>query len=109
MRHRLEGDVSDQTIEQTVFALNGDIMAGCETHREQELLDLLHGMRHAQVGVGNGRKHLNEHVQLHREVGVFGFSAFPQTLLLRKQQCHKQELVFRCTQRGRDCRYALIK
>lgn len=69
-------------------------MAGCKTHREEELLDLLHGVRHAQVGVGNGSKHLDEHVQLHGEVGVFGFSAFPQTLLLRKRQRGRQKLLF---------------
>lgn len=107
--HWLKGDVRDQTIALTVLACSGDNAAGRKTHREEELLDLLHGVRHAQVGVGDGRKHLDEHVQLHREVGVFGFSAFPQTLLLRKRQRHRQELLFRRTRRGRDSLYSLIK
>lgn len=62
-----------------------------QTHREQELLDLLHGVCHAQVGVGHGRKHLDEYVQLHREVGVFGLAAFPQSLLLEQRQYHGKE------------------
>lgn len=53
-----------------------------QTHRKQELLDLLHGMRHAQVGVWYRRKNLDEYVQFHRQVGVFGLAAFPQSLLL---------------------------
>lgn len=53
-----------------------------QTHGKQELLDLLHGMRHAQVGIWHRRKHLDEYVQLHRQVGVFGLAAFPQPLLL---------------------------
>lgn len=61
------------------------------THREQELLDLLHGMCHAQVGVGHGGKHLDEYVQLHRQVGVFGLAAFPQPLLLEQQRHHRDK------------------
>lgn len=75
-----------QPLDPSVHACIDKNRHGCKTHREQELLDLLHGVRHAQVGVRDGRKHLDEHVQLHGEVGVFGFPAFPQTLLLRKRQ-----------------------
>ena len=53
------------------------------THRKQELLDLLHGVGHAQVGLGHGGEHLDEHVQLQGQVGVFGLAGFPQPLLLK--------------------------
>lgn len=55
------------------------------THREEELLDLLHGVCHAQVGLGHGGKHLDEHVQLHGQVRVLGLAAFPQPLLLKNK------------------------
>lgn len=55
-----------------------------QTHRKQELLDLLHGVCHAQVGLGHGGKHLDEHVQLHGQVCVLGLAAFPQPFLLKQ-------------------------
>lgn len=56
-----------------------------QTHRKQELLDLLHGVGHAQVSLGHRRKNLDEHVQLHGEVGILGLTAFPQPLLLKEK------------------------
>lgn len=59
------------------------------THREQELLDLLHGVCHAQVGLWHRGKHLDEHMQLHRQVGVLWLATFPQPLLLEQGQHHR--------------------
>ena len=59
------------------------------THGEQELLDFFHGMCHAQVGLWHRGKHLNEHVQLHRQVGILWLAAFPQPLLLEQGQHHR--------------------
>lgn len=55
-----------------------------QTHRKQELLDLLHGVCHTQVGLGHGGKHLDEYMQLHGQVCVLGLAAFPQPLLLEQ-------------------------
>lgn len=54
-----------------------------DTYGDEELLDLVHGVGHSQVGLGNGSHHLDEHVQLHAQVGVFGLTTFPQLFLLR--------------------------
>lgn len=53
-----------------------------DTHRKQELLDLLHGVGHPQVGLRYRGKHLYEDVQLHGQVGVLGLTALPQAFLL---------------------------
>lgn len=65
-------------------------MRAAPTYRKQELLDFLHGVRHAEVGLGHGCEHLDEDVQLHGQVGVLGFAAFPQPLLL-KTRARQQE------------------
>lgn len=52
------------------------------TYRDEELLDLLHGVSHAQIGLWNGRHHLDEHVELHGQVSVFSLATLPQLLFL---------------------------
>lgn len=52
------------------------------SHRDEELLDLVHGTRHTVVGLWDGRHHLNEHMQLHGQVSIFGFAALPELFFL---------------------------
>lgn len=54
------------------------------TYRNEELLDLLHGMSHTQVGLRYGCHHLDEHVQLHGQVSIFGLASLSQLFLLVK-------------------------
>lgn len=54
-----------------------------QTYREQELLDLLHGMSHAQVSIGHRGEDFDEHMQLHRQVGVLWLPSFPQPFFLK--------------------------
>ena len=53
-----------------------------DTYRNKELLDLLHGMSHAHIGLWDGCHHLNEHMQLHAQVGIFSLTTLPQLLFL---------------------------
>lgn len=53
-------------------------------YRNKELLDLLHGMSHTQVGLRYGCHHLDEHMQLHGQVSIFGLTALSQLFLLMK-------------------------
>lgn len=56
------------------------------SYRDEELFDLFHGISHPIVGIWDGRHHLNEHMQLHGQVSVFGFTALPELFFLTKQQ-----------------------
>lgn len=58
-----------------------------DTYRDQELLDLLHGMSHAQIGFWYGCHHLDEHMQLHGQVSIFGLATLPQLFLLTNIKC----------------------
>lgn len=53
------------------------------TYRDEELLDFVHGMCHAQVSLWDGCGHLDEHVQLHGQVGIFGLPTLSQLFLLK--------------------------
>lgn len=55
------------------------------SHRDEELFDLFHGIRHPIIGIWDGSHDLNEHVQLHGQVGIFGFTALPKLFFLTKQ------------------------
>lgn len=54
------------------------------TYRDKELLDLLHGMSHTQIGLWYGCHHLDEHMQLHGQVSIFGLTTLSQLFLLMK-------------------------
>lgn len=53
------------------------------THRDQELLDLLHSMCHAKICFWDGCCYFNEHMQLHGQVSIFSLTTFPQLFLLK--------------------------
>lgn len=53
-----------------------------EPYRNEELLDLVHGVSHPQISFRYRCCHLNEHMQFHGQVSIFGFSTLPQLLLL---------------------------
>lgn len=54
------------------------------TYWDKELLDLLHGMSHTQIGLWYGCHHLDEHMQLHGQVSIFGLTTLSQLFLLMK-------------------------
>lgn len=55
------------------------------SHRDEELLDLFHGISHTIIGLWDGRHHLNEDMQLHGQVSIFGFAALPELFFLTKR------------------------
>lgn len=57
-----------------------------ESHRDEELFDLLHGISHPIIGIWDGSHHLNEHMQLHGQVSIFGFTALPELFFLTRQE-----------------------
>lgn len=54
------------------------------THGDEEFLDLLHGVGHEGVGLAGGPENLDEDVQIHVEMGVFGISPLAELLLLER-------------------------
>lgn len=56
------------------------------SHRDEELLDLVHGTRHTIVGLWDGCHHLNEHMQLHGQVSIFGFAALSKLFFLTMRE-----------------------
>lgn len=56
------------------------------SHRDEELFDLFHGVGHPIIGIWDGSHHLNEHMQLHGQVSVFGFTALPELFFLTRNE-----------------------
>lgn len=59
---------------------------GGAAHGYEELLDLFQGTGHAKVGLRYRCRHLDQHMELHAEVCVLGFTTFAQLLLLQEDE-----------------------
>lgn len=48
----------------------------------EKLLDLIHGMGHAQIGLWNGGVHFNKYMEFHTKMSIFRLTTLPQLFFL---------------------------